>query len=130
MDRCRERDISIRKLVNCRIIPVLLNKTFQALASLPRRKILAYLSKAELTTSGLAERFAMSPPAVSRHLSILESADLIERERKGQQVFYRIKAQNLVNSLTAFAFEFCPIGRPLKRESRSLANSGRFNRTT
>lgn len=102
-----------------------LDKTFEALASRPRREILAYLSKAELTPSELAERFSMSAPAISRHLSVLENADLVERERRGQQVFYRIKSDNLVNTLTGFAFEICPVSRPLKRESRVIAKRKR-----
>jgi ArsR family transcriptional regulator len=44
-----------------------LDQIFEALASRPRREILAFLSKAELTTTELAERFEMSTPAISRH---------------------------------------------------------------
>ncbi|HEY1089549.1 MAG TPA: metalloregulator ArsR/SmtB family transcription factor [Burkholderiaceae bacterium] len=102
-----------------------LDKIFEALASGPRRQILAYLAEAELTTSQLAERFAMSTPAVSRHLSILENAGLVSSERQGQFVMYRINRDNLVNNLTGFAFELCPVGRPLKRESKQLAKKGK-----
>jgi ArsR family transcriptional regulator len=98
-----------------------LDKIFEALASGPRRQILAYLSEAELSTSQLAERFSMSAPAVSRHLSILENAGLVSSERQGQFVMYRLNGDNLVNNLTGFAFELCPVGRPLKKESRALA---------
>lgn len=98
-----------------------LGKIFDALASAPRRQILAYLSEAELNTSELAERFAMSAPAVSRHLSVLENAGLVMSERRGQFVFYRLNASSLVNSLTGYVFELCPAGRPLKRESRAIA---------
>lgn len=97
-----------------------LDRVFEALASSPRRQILAYLSEAELTTSELSERFAMSTPAISRHLSILENAGLVSSERKGQYVIYRLNKDSLVNSLTGFAFEICPKGRPLKRESRDI----------
>jgi len=97
------------------------DKIFEALASAPRRQILAYLSEAELTTTQLAERFAMSTPAISRHLSILENAGLVSRERQGQFVMYRLDRDNLINNLTGFAFELCPVGRPLKRESRQIA---------
>jgi hypothetical protein len=34
---------------------------------------------------------------------------------------YRLNRDNLVNNLTGFAFELCPVGRPLKRESRAIA---------
>ena len=97
-----------------------LDKIFEALASRPRRKILAYLSEAELTTTALAERFEMTTPAISRHLSVLENAGLVSSERQGQRVLYRLNRDNLVNTLTGFAFEVCPVGRPLKRESRAL----------
>ncbi|GAB3254020.1 ArsR/SmtB family transcription factor [Chitinimonas naiadis] len=97
-----------------------LDKTFEALASSPRRQILAYLSSAELTTSELAERFAMSTPAVSRHLSVLENAGLVTSERRGQFVYYRLQQDSLVNSLTGFMFELCPVAAPLKHESRNI----------
>jgi DNA-binding transcriptional ArsR family regulator len=100
---------------------VSLDKTFEALASRPRRQILAYLSEAELSTSQLAERFAMSTPAISRHLSVLENAGLVSSERRGQFVMYRLNRDKLVNNLTGYVFELCPVARPLKRESRAIA---------
>jgi DNA-binding transcriptional ArsR family regulator len=101
------------------------DRIFDALASRPRREILAYLSKAELTTAELAERFNMTAPSMSRHLSVLENAGLVTSERKGQRVLYRLTPDNLVNTLTGFAFEICPVGGPLKRESRALAKRRR-----
>lgn len=100
-----------------------LDKIFEALASSPRRQILAYLSETELSTTELAGRFAMSTPAISRHLSVLENAELVTSERNGQFVMYKLNADSLTNSLTSYALELCPIGRPLKRESRALAKS-------
>jgi len=98
-----------------------LDKTFQALASRQRRQILAYLSELELTTTELAERFHMSPPTISRHLSLLEAAGLVSSERRGQRVLYLLNRDTLVNTLSGYAFELCPVGGPLKRESRRLA---------
>ncbi|MGE8358877.1 metalloregulator ArsR/SmtB family transcription factor [Pseudomonas sp.] len=98
-----------------------MDKIFEALASGPRRQILAYLSEAELTTSELAERFAMSAPAISRHLSVLENAGLVNSERRGQFVYYQLNSDSLVNSLSSFMFELCPVAGPLKKESRELA---------
>ena len=97
-----------------------LDRTFEALASRPRREILAYLSAQDLTTTDLATRFQMSAPAVSRHLSVLENAGLVSSERRGQFVYYRLNGDNLVNTLTGFAFEICPVAGPLKREARAL----------
>lgn len=97
-----------------------LDRVFEALASKPRRQILSYLSAIELSTSDLAARFEMSAPAISRHLSILENAGLVTSERKGQFVLYKLNADSLVNTLTGYALEVCPVGGPLKRESRAL----------
>jgi ArsR family transcriptional regulator len=96
-------------------------RIFDALASTPRRRILAYLSKTELTTAELAERFEMTAPSMSRHLSVLENAGLVTSERRGQRVLYRLVPDNLVNTLMGYALEICPVGGPLKRESRKLA---------
>jgi DNA-binding transcriptional ArsR family regulator len=97
------------------------DKIFEALASAHRRKILAYLAKTQLTTSELAQRFAMTAPSMSRHLSVLENAGLVTSSRQGQRVLYQLNSDNLVNTLTGFALEICPVAGPLKRESRALA---------
>lgn len=97
------------------------DKIFEALASTPRRQILAYLSKTELTTADLAEKFSMTAPSMSRHLSVLENAGLVTSQRQGQKVLYKLMPDSLVNTLTGFAMEICPVAGPLKRESRSLA---------
>ena len=97
------------------------DKIFEALGSGARRQILAYLSRTELTTSELAQRFNMTAPSMSRHLSVLENAGLVHSERVGQRVLYKLNRDSLVNTLTGFAFEICPVAGPLKRESRALA---------
>lgn len=95
---------------------------FDALASTPRRKILAYLSEAELTAGEIAARFSMSKPAISKHLSILENAGLVKAEKRGQFVHYALVRENLVNTLNSFVQEVCPVSRPLKRESKQIKN--------
>ncbi|GFE77535.1 MULTISPECIES: metalloregulator ArsR/SmtB family transcription factor [Sphingomonadaceae] len=98
-----------------------MQKVFEALASTPRRKILAYLAHAELSAGEISSRFEMSKPAVSQHLSVLENAGLVTSEKRGQFVFYRLAADNLANTLNAYVQEVCPVSRPLKAESASLA---------
>ena len=61
-----------------------LSQTLSALADPTRRAILARLSKGEATVNELAEPFAMSLPAVSKHLKVLERAKLISRSRTAQ----------------------------------------------
>lgn len=99
------------------------DRIFEALSSSVRRQILAYLSAGELSAGQIAERFEMTAPAISRHLSLLEAAGLVFGEKRGQFVVYRLNRDNLVNTLTGFAFELCPVGAPLKREARRLAKA-------
>jgi DNA-binding transcriptional ArsR family regulator len=61
-----------------------LSQTFAALADPTRRAILARLLQGEATVNELAQPFAMSLPAVSRHLKVLERAGLITRGREAQ----------------------------------------------
>jgi len=61
-----------------------LTLTFGALADPTRRAILARLASGEATVAELAEPFAMSGPAVSKHLRVLEKAGLIARGRQAQ----------------------------------------------
>ena len=60
-----------------------LDSTFSALADPTRRAILARLALGEATVMDLAQPFAMSQPAVSRHLKVLEGAGLILRRAEG-----------------------------------------------
>lgn len=100
-----------------------LDGVFEALSSTVRRKILAYLSGADLTAGEIAERFNISKPSISKHLSILENAGLIASERRGQFIHYRLVRDSLVNTLNGYLQEVCPVSRPLKRESVRLAKS-------
>jgi ArsR family transcriptional regulator, arsenate/arsenite/antimonite-responsive transcriptional repressor len=102
-----------------------MDKAFQALASAPRRKIMAYLAHAELNAGEIASRFAMSKPAVSQHLSVLENAGLIESEKRGQFVVYRLLPDVVANVLNGYLQEVCPVARPIKAESRKLAIAGK-----
>ena len=100
-----------------------LDRVFEALSSAVRRKILAYLSSTDLTAGEIAERFDISKPSISKHLSILENAGLIASERSGQFIHYRLVGDSLVNTLNGYIQEVCPVSRPLKRESARLAKS-------
>lgn len=97
-----------------------MQRVFEALSSTVRRKILAYLAHADLTAGEIASRFEISKPAVSQHLSILEAAGLVSSEKRGQFVHYSLVRDSLVNTLTEFVQEVCPVSRPLKAESARL----------
>jgi DNA-binding transcriptional ArsR family regulator len=72
-----------------------LSTTFAALADPTRRAILARLALGETNVSELAEPFAMSMPAVSKHLKVLERAGLIARGREAQWRPCRLNASPL-----------------------------------
>lgn len=61
-----------------------LSTTFSALADPTRRAILAKLTTGEKTVSDLAEPFDMTMPAITKHLKVLEKAQLIERSKQAQ----------------------------------------------
>jgi DNA-binding transcriptional ArsR family regulator len=73
----------------------LLDKTFAALADPTRRAILARLAAGEATVTELAEPFAMSQPAISKHLKVLERAGLVSRGRDAQRRPCRLEARPL-----------------------------------
>lgn len=73
----------------------MLDRTFNALADPTRRAILARLAQGEATVGELAEPFAISQPAISRHLKVLETAELISNERRGKHRRCRLRPEAL-----------------------------------
>lgn len=76
-----------------------LDATFAALSDPTRRAILARLMLGEATVQELTEPFAMSQPAISKHLKVLEQAGLITRGREAQRRPSRIEAQPLAKAV-------------------------------
>ena len=72
-----------------------LSLVFSALADPTRRAILARLSEGEAPVKDLAEPFALSGPAITKHLKVLERAGLISRSRAGQQRPCRLEPRAL-----------------------------------
>lgn len=99
------------------------DKIFEALSSAPRRRMLAFLSKTDMTAGEIAQRFStiMSQPAVSKHMSVLENAGLVWREKRGQNVHYGLKEDTLTSTLVRFLAEICPRSRPFRRDSAAAA---------
>jgi DNA-binding transcriptional ArsR family regulator len=75
-----------------------LDLTFAALADPTRRAILARLATGEASVTELAEPFAMSQPAISKHLKVLERAGLISRGRDAQRRPRRLDAAPLAEA--------------------------------
>src|SRR5947208_15914766 len=78
--------------------PARLDATFAALADPTRRAILARLASGEASVAELAKPFAMSQPAISKHLKVLERAGLISRGRDAQRRPRRLEAKPLAEA--------------------------------
>jgi DNA-binding transcriptional ArsR family regulator len=85
--------------------PDQLSTTFAALADPTRRAILERLADGDATVGELAEPFAMTLPAISKHLSVLERAGLVTKDRDGQRRHCRITATPL-KSATSWLEEY------------------------
>jgi DNA-binding transcriptional ArsR family regulator len=72
-----------------------LDAVFTALADPTRRRIVARLARGPMFVGELAEPFAMSLPAVTKHLDVLERAGLVHRERDGRMRRCRLDARPL-----------------------------------
>jgi DNA-binding transcriptional ArsR family regulator len=75
-----------------------MNRVFDALADPTRRAILVRLAQGEATVGVLSRPFAISAPAISRHLKVLEEAELISNERSGKARVCRLRPQTLAKA--------------------------------
>ena len=72
-----------------------LQQTLKALADPTRREILNLLKSGKRSAGEIADQFDITAAAVSRHLSVLKEADLIEDTREGQFIFYELNTSVL-----------------------------------
>lgn len=88
--------------------PESLDQVFGALADPIRRAILTRLAQGECPVSTLGEPFSVSPPAISKHLRVLEKTGLIARRKAGRVHYCRLRADPLrrggdwIQQLTSF----------------------------
>ena len=81
---------------------------FRALADPTRRQILQDLREGELTAGGIAGRFTISGPSISRHLSILKAAGLVTERREANRIHYALVEDRLANCVGGFLSAVCP----------------------
>ena len=72
-----------------------IQQTMRALSDPTRRSILNLLKRGERSAGELASNFAMSLPAVSKHLNVLKEAELIRDRREGRHIYYELNASVL-----------------------------------
>jgi DNA-binding transcriptional ArsR family regulator len=89
-----------------KMTPTQLDATFIALADPTRRAILARLTKGEASVMELAAPFAMSQPAISKHLKVLENAGLVSRSKSGQRRPVRAETAPL-KAATSWLEDYC-----------------------
>jgi DNA-binding transcriptional ArsR family regulator len=80
-----------------------MNLVFKALSDPTRRHILQLLRKRPMNAGEISEHFNISKPTLSAHFAVLREADLIEAEKQGTTITYRLKLSVLEDALLAFA---------------------------
>lgn len=81
---------------------------FKALADPTRRQILEDLRPGELSAGEIVNRFKISAPSISRHLSILRGAGLIEERKDANRIYYRLVEERLALCVGGFLSAVCP----------------------
>ncbi len=80
-----------------------MNLVFKALADPTRRTVLQLLRRRPMTAGDIAKHFAVSKPTMSAHFAILREADLIDGEKIGKTIVYRLKLSVLEDAMLSFA---------------------------
>jgi len=83
-----------------------MSNVFKALADPTRRKVLQLLQKGPMGAGELAEHFDVSKPTMSAHFAVLVAADLIQADKQGRAITYRLKMSVLEEALLGFTQAF------------------------
>ena len=94
-----------------------MNKVFKALSDPTRRRVLQLLRERPMSAGELSDHFVVSKPTMSAHFAVLQEAGLIESEKTGRTIVYRLVMSVLEDTLLCFAQTF-GWGPDLERTSR------------
>ncbi|HXI02157.1 MAG TPA: autorepressor SdpR family transcription factor [Candidatus Saccharimonadales bacterium] len=83
-----------------------MNQVFKALSDPTRRRVLLLLRERPMTAGELAGEFRLSKPTMSAHFSVLREAGLIDADKRGTTITYRIRLSVLEDALLGFAESF------------------------
>jgi DNA-binding transcriptional ArsR family regulator len=105
---------------------------FRALADPTRRQILQDLRDGELTAGDIASRFSITAPSISRHLTVLKTAGLVNERRDANRIFYSLVEERLAVCVGRFLSLVCPEQVVLrhKRQRPSTAASRQAKEVT
>jgi len=110
-----------------------MDAAYKALADPTRREILALLRRGDMTAGELAVHFEVAKPTLSGHFAVLKRADLIQGERSGTVITYRLNVSVLEEAMLALmnAFDMFPStsGARSRRMSPSRKQRTRGSRT-
>jgi DNA-binding transcriptional ArsR family regulator len=79
------------------------NKVFKALSDPTRRRVLQLLRERPMSAGELSDHFPVSKPTMSAHFAVLQGAGLIEAEKSGRTIVYRLVMSVLEEALLGFA---------------------------
>jgi DNA-binding transcriptional ArsR family regulator len=96
-------------------------RIFKALADPTRRQILQELKARELAAGEIVARFPISGPSISRHLSILKAAGLIDERRDANRILYRLQPETIAAAVNDFLSTVCPTQIGYRRAKRKLS---------
>ena len=99
-----------------------MNLIFKALSHPARRQIVAMLQKGPLTSGEIAARFDMAWPSVTGHLAALKDADLVEAERDGTTVRYRLNI-SAAEEAVGFLLGVMQAAKPSRRRGGTLVRT-------
>jgi DNA-binding transcriptional ArsR family regulator len=83
-----------------------MNRVFKALADPTRREVLQLLRRRPMTAGELSDHFAVSKPTMSAHFAVLREAGLVDADKHGKTIVYRLKMSVLEDALLGFSQVF------------------------
>jgi DNA-binding transcriptional ArsR family regulator len=98
-----------------------MNAVFKALSDPTRRHVLELLRDRPMTAGELAEHFPVSGPTMSAHFAVLRGADLVDVQKVGKTVIYRLKLSVLEDALLGFVGAFSAVAGPAGSADRAPA---------
>ena len=99
-----------------------MNAVFKALADPTRRHVLELLRVRPMTAGELADHFPVSKPTMSAHFAVLKEADLVDVQKMGKAVIYRLNLSVLEDALLGFVGAFSAVkGAAQPAEARPAA---------
>ena len=91
-----------------------MNAVFKALSDPTRRHVLELLRDRPMTAGDLADHFPVSKPTMSAHFAVLREADLVDIQKLGKTVIYRLKLSVLEDALLGFVGAFSAVAEAAK----------------